>query len=255
MTLRPTARALPRAALAFALPALAACDITTEADQDTFYVSFATDPVATDVITVTGGGNTLVIDGVSFVVDDAGLAYYNTDIGCAEGPSSECFPVTGTPELVTLPIGQDDAVVTPFQLRGPERLYEAIEFDLHTPDAGDPDDDELLGQHPSFDGVGLRVTGTWNGAPFELARPLDARILVEFEEVFPGDEDWNLTVAAAVEEWFVSGTTTPVPFDPATAAPGGANDATFVGNLVASFRAFPDFNRDGESDFAEPAPE
>jgi hypothetical protein len=255
MTLRPTARSLSRAALTLALPALAACDVTTEADQDTFYVSFAVDPVPAGAITVTGGGNTLVIDDVSFVVDDAGLAYFNTDLGCVDGPSSECFPVTDTPALVTLPIGEAAAVVTPFQLRGPERLYETFEFDVHTPDAADPEDDALLAQHPTYDGVGLRVAGTWNGTAFELARPLDARMLVEFGDVFPGDENWNLTVAAAVEEWFLSGGATPVPFDPATAVPGGANDATFVGNVVASFTAFPDFDRDGANDFAAAAPE
>lgn len=236
-----------------ALGVLGACDITTEPDLDTFNVSFATDPApAADdpaEITVVGGGHTLVITSVEFVIDDAGLERFSTTVGCGTAGEPDCAVVAAAPVLVSLPIGGGAAaVVTPIEARFRERVYEAFDFDLHTPQEGDAEDEAFLQAHPDFEGVSLRVEGSYDGTPFVLERAIDSRIEILFEEVFASDERANLTVATAVGDWFLGAGATPVPFDPATAVAGGANDALFVSNVVSSFRAFRDFDRNGVYD-------
>lgn len=255
MLARRTARSsLPLATTALvALGAAGACDVSTDPDLDTFTVSFATDPAPVDAdpaeITVTGGGHTLVITSVDYVIDDAGLERFSTTIGCSTASEPECTVVALSPVLVSLPIGGDGApVVTPIEARFRERVYEALEFDLHTPLESVGDDDVFLQANPTFEGVSVRVEGSYDDTPFVLERAIDSRIEILFAEVFIGDERANLTVAAAVGDWFLSAGDTPVPFDPATAVEGGANDARFVSNVVSSFRAFRDFDQNGVFD-------
>ena len=149
------------------------------------------------------------------------------------------------PELFDLPLGSGAtrAVTVPI----PVGSYDKIEFEIHKPESSD--DGGFLALHPEYDGVSIRMVGTWNGTPFTYTSDLD----VEQEHSFapPLDVTDNtsagVTMLVDLQTWFLNQAGDGF-INPATANKGGQFEGEVKSNIEASINAFEDHDRDGVED-------
>jgi len=212
----------------------------------------ASNGVALDVTsptpgTYTDGTNTLVLTSVQMVLKKIELDLAGEDADChqAESGSSACEEIELGPMLLDIPVGA-----------GPEQAvavdiapgsYDQIEYELHKPDDGNAADQAFVTAHPEFNGVSVRVTGTYNGTPFTFTTEADAEQEHELNPPLTVAEagPTTLTLLVDVSTWFQSGGTL---IDPATANTGGPNKSMVENNIVNSFDAFEDNDEDGSHD-------
>jgi hypothetical protein len=236
-------------ALALALPvlALSACD-STDPNDVPMTLSFSGQAAAAGRagadITISVGTNTLIITRAQMVVRRIKLKpAETTPTTCSDDDttSDDCATVQTGPVLVDIPVTAD-AVAT-VTANVPAGTYSRVDFRIHkaTDDAADA---AFRTANPNFNGVSIRVEGTYNGSPFvftsdmtekqELTLP--APLVVE-EGTSP-----NMTIQVDMSSWFKSGTTV---INPATANKGGTNENVVRNNIRASLRAFRDDDRNG----------
>ena len=145
--------------------------------------------------------------------------------------------------LVSLPLnGQVNTAITIAPDTG---VYDEIDFELHKPESGG-DDGAFLSQHPDFDGVSIRVRGTWNGQSFTYESDLDVEQEQELADpivVSDTTTSTNVTLVVDIRTWFRVGG---VVVDPRTANKGGQNESVVKENIKNSFKAFEDRDRDGD---------
>jgi hypothetical protein len=162
------------------------------------------------------------------------------DDGCAE--------VESGPVLVSLPLGA--AATDPMvDIAAPAGSYNRVEFSIHAPKP--PADTAFLTANPDFDGVSVRVTGTFSHAgtrgDFTFRSALEARQEAAIDppiDVASGGTA-NITVRFDVSGWFLNGAAL---VDPATANAGGPNEALVRENIERSVNAFRDDDHDGHDD-------
>lgn len=128
--------------------------------------------------------------------------------------------------------------------------YNEFEFKIHKPE----DDDSnaaFLAAHPDFDGVSIRVTGTWNGTAFTYTSDLDAEqetaLVPPLVVTETGTADFTLFID--IGTWFRFGDGSLI--DPSSANKGGANEGTVKSNIENSFQSFEDEDHDGSDDHGE----
>jgi hypothetical protein len=147
--------------------------------------------------------------------------------------------------LVSLPLtpGAEQA----FEADVPAGTYDRVEFEIHKPDDGDPADSAFIVQYPEFEKVSIRVTGTFNGAPFVHTTELDVEqeLLLVPALAVAENTTVNLTVFVDVSTWYLLGG---VLVDPATANKGGANESEVNNSIKDSFTAFKDDDQSGSDD-------
>jgi len=217
-------------------------------------------------VTQSAGDNTLVLQGVSLVLDK--LELQSTDGACAAEAESEsgseadgeesgaeheqdmgdgCAEVETGPLLVQLPL--DDAVTHMARVDLPTGTYRKLEMEIHPPRAGDSGDADFLAAHPDLEGVSVRVTGTWNGEPFTFERGIEAEQEIALDpalEVTDATTPGNVTLTFDVRSWFTASDGSLI--DPSTAGEGGANAELVAENIRASLRGFEDADHDGHED-------
>lgn len=219
-----------------------------------------------DPYTITDGTNTLVYESVQMVVRELELKRADRDVVCGDDDSSsdddsgsddssedrvlnlsdddDCEELEFGPLLFDVPLGV-----------GPERvltvdiapgIYDKLEFEIHKPESSD--DAAFIAANPAFDGVSIRVTGTYNGTPFTYVTDLDEE--QEQALVPPLDlaeaQATDLTFFVDIDRWFRTAGGTLV--DPASANDGGSNEGLVEENIKNSIDAFEDEDRDGEDD-------
>ena len=123
-------------------------------------------------VTYDDGTNILVINSVEMVVKEIELKRSEYPSQCDSTASDDqCEELESGPYLLDLPLSVGaTSVVTVAVEPG---TYDEFEFKIHKPE----DDDSnaaFLAAHPTFDGVSIRVTGTWNGAAFTYESDLNA---------------------------------------------------------------------------------
>ena len=208
---------------ALALAAIfGACDLFTGPDRPTGPVSLSlmvpgTSPAASAArlfgaagVTLTdGAGNTLVIQSAEVVLREIEFERADEPTGCdaAEGedegsddPACEDYEVG--PLLASLPL--DGTVAWETTAEVPYGTYDEIEFDVHKV-GGDAADGAFLAENPDFDGISIRVTGTWNGADFVYTSSLDEEQEVALAPPMVVDENSgpvNVTLSIDVSTWF-----------------------------------------------------
>lgn len=127
------------------------------------------------------------------------------DDDCEKGARCESFK-TG-PVLVSLPIG--GGKVTPFATLPPAGSYDALAFHIHKPLGEDSTTREFRTRNPTWPtSAAIRVSGTYDGKPFESYFRTEARIRQRFEQPLVIDAatkaaDLGLTVSVDVSKWFV----------------------------------------------------
>jgi len=239
--------------------ALTACDSSgPESQGSTVRLNVATSAAAGAVpagmalsgapVEYTDGTNTLVIEKVEMVVKEVELERVESSVDCdslAGGDDDDCEELESGPFLLDLPLSPGATqVVTVDVVPG---TYDEFEFKIHKPE----DDDSnaaFLAAHPDFEGISIRVTGTWNGAPFVYESDLDAE--QETDLVPPlvvtetGSADFTLFIDIGTWFRFNDGNL----IDPSTANEGGSNQDTVESNIENSFESFEDQDHDGCDD-------
>lgn len=187
-------------------------------------------------ITVTDGSNQIVMERVELVIRDLGLK--PDDVASCD--AGEC--VQYLEEAALLPLPTDGSVLPLRSRSAPVDRYDRLEVSLHAPSSGSP----VLSEDPDFEGVSVRVEGTYNDEPFTFSTDVttEARMELEPAVVLEGaSRGANVTFVVGVSDWFRSQGGRLV--DPRTAGEGGENESLVESNIQDSFEAFRDDNRDG----------
>jgi hypothetical protein len=192
------------------------------------------------------GADTLVLTKVELVLRELELKRADVSACPSDGDDGDgCEKFETGPVLVSLPLtpGAQQA----FAADIPAGTYAEIEFEIRKPDDGNPADQAFLQQHPDFDGVSIRITGTFNGTPFVHTTELDVEqeLTLTPDLVVAEGESTNLTILVSVTGWYLVGG---VLVDPATANGGQPNESAVNNNIKDSFTAFEDPDRSGSDD-------
>jgi hypothetical protein len=193
------------------------------------------------------GTNTLVIDQVQIVLREIELKRVETTTTCGEAVSGDaCEKLELGPVLLDLPLGGPGGAARTFSVPVTAGTYDEIEFDIHKPEG--QGDGAFIQAHPDFDGVSVKVTGTYNGAAFAYTTDLDSEEEIELRPPLVTTESTatDLTLFIDLNGWFRDGSGTLV--DPATANSGNPNEGLVENNIKSTLRAFEDEDRDGAED-------
>lgn len=235
--------------------ALAACQgVGGPTTASSVQVSFATRPTGVPLASQTGmvsdtqmvGGNTLIITKVEIVLREIELRRVEATTCAAGGEDDDaCEEFAIGPVLVDLPL--DPGAEQVFQAEVPEGTYSRVDFEIHKPDDGDPADQTFIQQHPDFEKISIRVTGTFNDTAFVHTTELDVEqeLTLQPNLVVAEGVSTNLTIFVDISAWYLVGG---VLVNPATANKGGVNESDVNNAIKDSFRAFEDSNRSGSDD-------
>jgi hypothetical protein len=190
--------------------------------------------------TVVVGADTIVLESVELVLKEIEMKRVETP-DCVSG-DDECEKFELGPVLVNLPLtpGAQQA----FSLdSAPAASYNEIEFDIHKPDDGDPDDQAFVAANPDFADISIRVRGTFNGVSFEFTTDLNVEQELELSPplVIGENASTNVTIFVDVSTWFVVGGVLVDPANPAMAD-------EIEQNIQNSVEAFEDPDRSGSGD-------
>jgi hypothetical protein len=154
----------------------------------------------------------------------------------------ECQEIKSGPVLVDVPV--DSSVVTSLNVPIDTGLYRFLEGKVRPARASDT---AFLAANPDFDGVSVRVEGTFNGTPFVYTGSAAAELELRFNPPLSvTDPLTNVTIHINLDKWFRDAAGGVI--DPSTASAGGVNESLVARNIHRSFNVFCDRNRDGHDD-------
>lgn len=148
------------------------------------------------------------------------------------------------PMLVDLPLS--GVATSPLAVTVPAGTYHEFEFELDDVSDGrsaSVAERAFLAAHPDFRDVSVRVNGTYKGVPFTFLSHAKAEVEFEFEPsltVQTGVND-NLSIALDMGAWFKDAAGRIL-------APSVATQTRIDQNILTSFSAFGDRDRDGRED-------
>ncbi len=221
-------------------------------------VGSANGPAAADVV-VSKGSNVVVINQVQLVARK--IRFRLEDGSCSEDADQDEAPVgvesnesheSDDEDCPTLKLGPllldpplADGAVTSFTADVPAGTYTRIKLQIHKPRGSR--DQAFLAAHPEFDGVSIRVKGTFNGLPFTFDTGIE-----EEEEIHLADPlvvtdggTTSFTLFLDVRGWFLDQSGAAL-VDPT--APSSDIRSLIEHNIRSSFRAFKDDDHDGHDD-------
>ena len=232
------------------LLAASACNSTSTPDTAAaVQVSFATQAASALAASRSGlmsdtlvtGSDTLVLTSVEVVLRQIELKKAQTnDCETATG-SDQCEEFEIGPVLVNLPLtpgAQQQFAVDSV----PNGTYDRIEFEVHKPDDGDPQDQAFIAANPDFASTSIRVRGTFNGRAFEFDTELDVEQELTLAPALTVTEGRtiNVTIFVDVGTWFL--------VNGALVEPTAGNQSTIEQSIKDSFKAFEDNDRSGSRD-------
>lgn len=241
-------------AMVLAAAAAACGDGTGPGSEGTVSLSFTTQPggaaaqfSSTGMLddTISVGGDVLVITRAQIVLGEIELKREDDD-GCESlgmDDDDGCEEFSTGMMLLDLPL--NGQVATEITIAPDSGTYDEIDFEIEKPESGG-DDGAFLAQHPDFDGVSIRVTGTFNGEPFTYESDLDVEQENEINPplvITDTSVGTNVTLHVDLAAWFRNGASL---VDPRSANKGEANEGVVKENIKNSFKAFEDEDRDGD---------
>ena len=200
-----------------------------------------------------GAGNSLTFDKVELVLREIELKRADRDVVCGSddantdddsnddssdsSASDDCEELEFGPVLLDLPLGPGAARAVAVEVAAGS--YDELEFEIHKPEDGDDEDDAadraFIAAHPDFDGISVRVTGSYNGTPFTYTS--DLSVEQEHDLVPPlaveTAQTTDLTLFVDIDSWFRTEGGTLV--NPAT-----ADDGLIKSTIERSLNAFED---------------
>ncbi len=221
-------------------------------------VSFAVAAVDTNRVgnaIVTGtASDTIVLTKVLLVLDEVQLKRAGVTtcpdsivVSASRGRSSDdrgCSRLDLGPMLVDLPLS--GAATSALAVSVPAGSYREFEFELDDVRTGanaTPADRNFLTAHPEFRNVSVRVAGTYKGSAFTFLSRASAEVEFEFEPsltVQAGVND-NVSIAIDLSKWFTDASG-------ALLSPSLVNQTRIDQNIIQSFSAFGDRDRNGRED-------
>lgn len=197
------------------------------------------------------GGTTLILTRVQLVLREIELERAETSTDCGDetpvGAEDDCEEFETGPLLIDLPLnGAIEQLIT---IDADSGTFDELEFVVHKPE-DDAEHAAFLSQHPDFEGVSIRVEGTWNGTPFVFTTDLDVEQEMDLApplQILGGGASTQVTLLVDLRRWFLNGEGTAF-VDPATGNKGGSNESLVKENIKQSFEAFEDHDSDGEPD-------
>ncbi len=174
----------------------------------------------------------------------------DVDDSNADEDSEGCQEIKAGPVLVSLPLGTA-AVEALVDVSAPAGQYDRIHFKIHAPKP--PRDSAFLRVNPSFDGVSIRVTGTFSHAgtrsdfTYESALEVEQEVRLEPPITVGAGAVASLTLRFDLSGWF-AGPGGAGLVDPGSANAGGVNAALVGNNIRRSIHAFEDEDEDGHDD-------
>lgn len=203
-------------------------------------------PDATGALVVDDGVRVLVIDSAEIVLNE--IEFEQEGEECESGGDDNCAEAEVGPMVVALPT--DGSVARQIMVEIAPGTYDEVEFEVHRVDGhGDDGDAAILAEHPEFEGISIRVTGTFDGDGFVYTSALNVGQEVALSPplvVGEGDGPIGVTLTVDVAGWFIDAAAALI--DPATANAGEENEELVVRNIRASFEGFEDDDEDGEPD-------
>lgn len=194
--------------------------------------------------TLISGSDTLIITSAEVVLREIDLKRIDV-LNCDLEPSDDgCQEFEAGPVLVSLPLSPGAEVE--FELDIPPGTYGEIEFDIHKVE-NEPSDIIFLQTHPEFDGLSIRVAGTFRGNSFLFESDLGVEqelALIPALTVEEGSGSINVTVFVDLDAWFRDSSGGLL--DPDTGNKGGQNESLIKDNIKDSMEAFEDDDRDGQ---------
>ena len=190
--------------------------------------------------TIEAGGHTLVIDRAQLVLRKLVLKRVEDSIECPDDDSGgsdddDCELLRLGPLLVDLPL--DGNIERVFGVPVEPGSYRRMGFQLHKP-SDDVGDAAFLAANPTFEGISIRIEGTFDGTPFvwedDVTATQHSFFSPPLEVVASETELTELTLRVDVAKWFRDQSGTGL-IDPATAT-GGALESRVRQNIRASFR-------------------
>jgi hypothetical protein len=209
---------------------------------------------AGNAIIVGSAADTMVITKVQMVLENVKLRLSGVaacpdsmKVSKTRGRSSDqsgCSRLDLGPMLLDLPLG--GTTTSPLAVTVPAGTYSQLEFELEdvstSVNAAQADKD-FLTAHPEFRDVTVKVVGTYKGTAFTFLSRARAEVEFEFNPalvVKTGVND-NVSVDLDLSAWFKNA-------GGALLAPTVANQIAIDQNIITSFHAFGDQDRDGHED-------
>ena len=205
---------------------------------------------AGDSTVITLGNDTLILRSVQVVLREIELKRVEAAACDAIEGNGDCEEFETGPTLVSVPLGST-ATETMISVDAPAGMYDELEFELHKAEA--PEDAAFIAANPLFDGLSVRVTGTFSQAgtrsDFTFISDLNAKQEVALPTPLTVSEGQqaNVTLRVDIAGWFLNGSGTAL-VNPASANKGQANENVVRDRIQASFDAFRDDDRDGHDD-------
>lgn len=193
----------------------------------------------------TDGTNILVINQVQLVLREIELHRAGAAADCGEGGSQDCQELEFGPVLLDLPLGTPGAARS-FSVQIEPGSYDKVEFKVHKPSSSD--DAGFVQANPDFNGISVKVTGTYNGSDFSYTSDLEREMEFGLNPALVANESaaTELTVFVDLSRWFRDGAGALV--DPGTAGAGQPNESLVEQNIKSSLDAFEDDDHDGRDD-------
>ena len=196
------------------------------------------------------GSDTIVVRSIELVLREIELKRVEV-VECDSLPDNDdCEEFEVGPVLVSVPLGSV-ATETVVGILAPAGLYNRLEFEIHKPESSD--DAAFIAAHPDFNGVSIRVTGTYSQAgtrsDFVYTSELGAEQEVFIDPPLTVSEGvaTNVTLRVDIGPWFLNAGGTAL-INPATANKGQPNESVVKDRIQASIDAFHDDDHDGHDD-------
>lgn len=205
---------------------------------------------AGDSTVITLGNDTIILRSIEVVLREIELKRVEADSCDSIMDNDDCEEFETGAVLATLPLG-NVATETMVAVDAPPGMYDELEFKIHKPSSSD--DAAFIAAHPGFDGVSIRVSGTYSTAgtrsDFVFTSDLEAEQELEFSPPITVSEGagTNVTLRVDVSTWFLNAGGTAL-VDPASANKGQANEGVVKDRIQASIDAFRDDDHDGHDD-------
>jgi hypothetical protein len=205
---------------------------------------------AGDSTVIALGNDTIILRSAELVLREIELKAVE-DAACDTiADNDDCEEFETGPVLVSLPLGTT-ATETMISISAPRGQYDELEFKIHKP--RDSDESAFIAAHPDFDGVSIRVTGTYSQggtrSDFTFTSDLEAEQEIALAPPITVSEGAGTTVTLRIDvaTWFLNAGGTAL-VDPASGNKGQANESVVKDRIEASIDAFRDDDHDGHDD-------
>jgi len=161
-----------------------------------------------------------------------------------EAESNECPNLKLGPLLLDPPL--TDGAASSFTVELPAGTYTELRLQIHKP-SNHTSDAAFLAANPGFDGISIKVAGTFNGAPFTFTTDITSEVEIAFAHpvVVTSGGTTSLTMLLDVNSWFL-GQGGVALLSPLTLTQ--QTRTRIEQNIRISFRAFRDQDHDGGED-------